>query len=215
MSGVVNPSAASALRTLDTTETRLDRALSQAATGKAVATVADDPAAYVIASHLNSDAQAFLAVKSLLGGAAVPTRVAAAAVNSTSDILMKPQSTVFEAQSGGEATAAANTQVQSLLSQIANNAADATVNGVNLVAGAVVNDVKVTQINVPRNLNGGTVTIGDKGLSQMNASLPGLGLDNFLATSDGIKIAFSSVGREHQYSTTGDADRSANRQLQP
>src|SRR3954447_21025393 len=186
MSGVIKPVVANALRTLDAADTRLQHTLSEVATGKAVATVADDPAAYVIAQGLSSDAQALMAVKSGLGGAEVPTRVANAAINATADLLKKLQATVFEAQSGGAAGPAAYAQIQSLLAQISSNTSDATAGGVNLIAGAVVNDVKMTQFSVPRNLDGATVIIGDKGLSRMNASVPGLGLADFNAATDGL-----------------------------
>ena len=197
MSGAINPNVTSTLQTLGATDTKLQRTLSEVSTGKAVAMVSDDPATYVMASRLRSDAQAFMAVNSGLAGAEVPTRVASAAVSNATDLLMKLQATVFEAQSGGVAATAADTQIQSLLSQIAVNEPDATVNGVNLVAGAVVDDVAQTQINVPSDLDGATVTIGDKGLSQMNASLPGLGLANFTGTSDGTNLTFSSLSVEN------------------
>jgi flagellin len=197
MSGVISPTVAIALQALEATDASLQSAVMQASTGKAVATITDDPGAYLVASRLSSDAQAFVAVNSGLAAAQVPTQVAGAAINSISDVLMKLQDTVIEGQSGGVSAAAANTQMQSLLSQITNNQADATVNGINLVAGAIGNGVTTTQIRVPTDLQGGAITIGDQGLSQMNASLAGLGLDNFSATADGTSLSFSSLGAEN------------------
>jgi flagellin len=197
MWGIVNSGVSVALRALGVADVDLQRAVSQAATGKAVAAVSDSPAAYVVAAALNSDAQAFMAVKSGLAGAEVPTRVATAAIDQTSDALIKLKAAVIQAQSDGASTSAYNTQIQSLLSEIGRNESDATVNGVNLLAGAVVNDVTRTQIVVPRNIDGANITIGEQSLSQMNASVPGLGLDNFTATSGGLNVSFYSLSAEN------------------
>jgi flagellin len=197
MLGLTDPSVVNALRTLDGINASLRTAVSQAATGKAVATAADSSAAYVNALGLNSDAQAFMAVNNGLGGAEVPARVAGAAIDQITGVLANLQNASIEAQSGGVSGAAASTQIQALLSQISNYESDATVNGVNLVAGAVVNDVSLTQIHVPTDPDGNMLTIGDTGLSQMNASLPGLGLDNFSGTQDGLSIDFSSLSVEN------------------
>jgi flagellin-like hook-associated protein FlgL len=194
---IFNPSVAGALRTLNGVNTDLQRAISQAASGKAVATVADNPAAYVNAIRLTSDAQAFIAVKTGLAGAEVPTRVASAAIDGITAALMKVKDTAIGAQSGGVSGAAASVQIQALVSQVSSYESDAAVNGVNLVAGAVVNGVKLTQIRVPRDLSGNNITIGDMGLSQMNASAPGLGLANFTGTQDGLSIDFSSLSVEN------------------
>ena len=190
---ITDPGVASAIRTLAATNSSLASAISQAATGKTVATAADDPAAYVIAIRLKSDAQALMAVRTGLAGAQVPTRVAGAAINGITDVLMKLKEATFEAQAGGVSASAAGTQIQALLSQVTSYQSDANVNGVNLVAGAVGGGVNLTRLQVPRNLEGNTITIGDMGLSQMNASVPGLGLDNFSATSDGINLNLSSL----------------------
>lgn len=124
-------------------------------------------------------------------------RGAGAAIDQTSDVLVKLREAVIDAQSDDASASAYNTQIQSLLSGIGRNESDATVNGVNPLAGAVVDDVTTTQIVVPRNLTGGNITIGEKSLSQMNASVPALGLDNFTATSGGLNISFSSLSVEN------------------
>ena len=194
MSGVINSTVAKALQTLAATNVALQKTGTEVATGKVVATVEDDPAAYVVALRLASDAQVWAAVQSGLGGAATPARVANAAMDSITDTLTKLKSTAIEAQSGGDFTSADATQIQSLLSQLTGYESDSTVNGVNLIAGAVVNDVTTTQISTPRSIDGGMVTIGDRGgISQMNASVPGLGLDGFNGTTDGIQLSFTSL----------------------
>jgi flagellin-like hook-associated protein FlgL len=75
-----------------------------------------------------------------LGGAQTPTLVANAAVDGITDVLTKLKQAAIGAQAGGDSANAEATQIQSLLTQIAGYEADATVNGVNLIAGAVVND---------------------------------------------------------------------------
>src|SRR4051794_8814780 len=102
MSGPIYPNVPVALRALRTAESDLQRTTMQVATGKTVATVADDPAAYVIAGRLNSDALAFMAVNSCLSGAEAPTRVANAALDQTTDILMQLKDTAIEKQAGGD-----------------------------------------------------------------------------------------------------------------
>ncbi len=176
MSSTINPSVVSALHTLGIVDTNLKHALSEVATGKTVATLEDNSAAYVIANGLDSDTRAFTAVGSGLGAASVPTRVANTAVGGITNVVTSLKEAVIQAQAGGEFATAHDTRIQALLSRITGYEADATVNGVNLVAGAVENGVQKTQIRVPADLDGGTITIGDMGLSRMNASLPGLGL---------------------------------------
>ena len=75
-------------------------------------------------------------------------------------------------------------------------------NGVNLIAGAVVNDVTTTQISVPRNISGAMLTIGDTSISQMNTSVPGLGLDGFNGSTDGMKLSFTSLDAQNISTTT-------------
>lgn len=192
MSGI-SPTTTFALRTLEATQTELERTVKEAATGKAVATVTDDPAAYVVSQRLTSDTRAWTAVNSGLGGAQAPALVANAAMNGITDVLSELKNAALEEQAGGDFSGAETTRIQSLLSQISGYQTDATVNGVNLVAGGVVNDVQKTQINVPRNLDGGVLTIGDRGVSAMNASVPGLGLAAFNGLTDGMKLSFSSI----------------------
>lgn len=52
MSGTINPTVTVALRSLEATEADLQRTVTEAATGRAVATVEDNPAVYVIAQRL-------------------------------------------------------------------------------------------------------------------------------------------------------------------
>jgi flagellin-like hook-associated protein FlgL len=80
MSGVINSTVAKALQTLAATNVALQKTGTEVATGKVVATVEDNPAAYVVALRLASDAQVWAAVKSGLGGAETPARVANAAM---------------------------------------------------------------------------------------------------------------------------------------
>jgi len=197
MLGITNSGVAGTLRALGATDTNLARVISQAATGKAVATAADAPAAYVNAIRLNSDAQAFAAVNARLGAAEVPALVAGAAIYGITGILKELTATTIEAQSGGTSAAAADIRIQALLAQAASYESDATVNGVNLVAGAVAGEVTMTQIRVPTDPDGNTMTIGALGLSRMNASLAGLGLNNFTPASGGLNISFSSLGVEN------------------
>ena len=68
-SSITNSGATTALRVLAATNASLNRVLSRAATGKTVATAADDSAAYVIAIRLRSEAQALIAVRDSLAGA--------------------------------------------------------------------------------------------------------------------------------------------------
>jgi flagellin len=193
MIGINSFGVADALKALQTANTALAQTTNQVSTGKRVATVEDDPAAYVIAQGLRSDVGALTAVNSSLGGAEVPTRVAAGAIDNISNTLIKLKESVIAAQSGGIAATAEDTQMQSLISQISSNVTDATVNGVNLISGAVIGDAKVTQIAVPSDINGHTIVIGDKGLSGMNASVAGLGLVGFPSNNAGLTIKFVSA----------------------
>ena len=86
-------------------------------------------------------------MRSGLGGAQTPTLVANAAVDGITDVLTKLKQAAIGAQAGGDSANAEATQIQSLLTQITGYETDATVNGVNLIAGAVVNDVTTTQIS--------------------------------------------------------------------
>jgi flagellin len=192
MSGIYNnPGAVVALQALQTANAALAKTTNELSTGKTVATVADDPAAYVIASGLRSDASALGAVSDCLCGAEVPTKVAGAAINSVSNILIDLKEAVINAQSGGGAATAEGVQIQSLLSQISSNVTDASVNGVNLISGALGGSVQATQIKVPADIYGQMMTIGDTSLSTrsaMNASVAGLGLNGAPSNLDGLNI---------------------------
>jgi len=204
MSATIQPGVVFGLRTLESTEATLQRTVVEAATGKAVATVADDPPAFVIAKSLQSESSAWLTVGTRLAAAEVPTRVASTAVDGTTDMLMTLKQSAIEMQSEGDQAAQASTQIQAKLSRIAGNQQDATVNGVNLVAGAIGGDVTNTQISVPRSPEGQYVTLGAKSLTWMNASVPGLGLATFNGTTDGACLNFSSLAPEN-ISTTSPA----------
>jgi flagellin-like hook-associated protein FlgL len=197
MSATIQPSVVLGLRTLKNTEVELQHTIAEAATGKAVATVADDPPAFVIANSLTSESSAWMTVGIQLGAADVPTRVANAAVNNTTSALMKLTQNVIEMQAGGEQASQMRTQMQAYLFQIANNEQDAMVNGVNLLAGAVGGGVTRTQISVPANPEGGYITLGGKSLTWMNASVAGLGLATLNGTTDGVCLNFSSLSPEN------------------
>jgi flagellin-like hook-associated protein FlgL len=182
-----------ALRTLEATQAGLQRTVKEAATGKAVATVDDNPAAYVLAQRLTSDAQAWAAVNSGLGGAQVPTLVANTAMNGITGVLSELKNAAIEVQAGGDSGSAETTRIQALLLQINGYQTDATVNGTNLIAGGVAGDIQTTRINVPRSPDGRMLTIGDRSISAMNASVSGLGLDTFNGLTDGMKLSFTSL----------------------
>ena len=106
MSGTINPNVTIALRSLAATKADLQKTVTEAATGKSVAIVEDNPAVYVVAQQLASDAQAWAAVRSGLGGAETPTLVANAAMDGITDVLTKLKQAAIEAQSGGDYTIA-------------------------------------------------------------------------------------------------------------
>src|SRR5690242_6969614 len=127
MSATIQPGVVFGLRTLESTQATLQRTVVEAATGKAVATVADDPPAFVIAKSLTSESSAWLTVGTRLAAAEVPARVASAAVDATTNVLMKLKQSAIEMQAGGDQASQVSTQIQAYLSQIANIQQDATV----------------------------------------------------------------------------------------
>jgi flagellin len=117
-------------------------------------------------------------------------------MTNVSNILIKLRQAVIGAQFGEDAATAERVQIQTLFSQISSNVKDATVNGVNLISGAVGNGVQ-TQINVPAGIDGQMMTIGGKGLSAMNASLAGLGLAGAPSSISGLKIECAAFSAEN------------------
>jgi flagellin len=193
MIGIDSLAAPFALKAVNQANTALSRTMNEVATGKRVATAEDDPADYVNALRLASEASALAAVNLNLANAGVPTQVANAALTNITGVLNTLQQQVIEAQSAGSVQPDIDTQIQGLLAEISNNISDATVNGTNLIAGGDSGDVARTQIKVPSGLNGQMVTIGDQGVSAMNASVAGLGLDGFTSSSGGLSVQFPSV----------------------
>lgn len=79
------------------------------------------------------------------------------------------------------------------LQQIDSFANSATVNGVNLIAGATGNGVTSTQLQVLTDTTGNSFTVGGAGGNAINATSAGLGLANLSATSTAAQIQLGAI----------------------
>ncbi len=189
-----NLSAYAALASLAQTQTALVTTQQQIATGKKVSSAADNPAIYAISNTMNAQIAGLSAVQDGLSFSGQVVGTATAATTSISSALSTLKNTVTQAQQQGLSQAQMNQSINGLLSQIDTFANSATMNGVNLLAGATGNGVSSTQLKVMTDAQGKQITVGGTGPGNaINATAAGLGLYGFNATSGGLVLNMNSI----------------------
>ncbi|GBR07198.1 flagellin N-terminal helical domain-containing protein [Acetobacter oeni] len=130
-----NTSAMVALESLNSTTNELDSTENTISTGQKVSTASDNPAAYAIAQTMNGNISGLSAVSDGLSFAAEVVSTTTSAASSIISTLQLIQAAVTSVGQTGIDTATVGTEVEGYLDEINTYARDATMNGVNLLAG--------------------------------------------------------------------------------
>lgn len=136
----VNPSALSALRTLNITTRALERTQTRINTGLKISSAKENAAIFSIAQKLRADLRGFSAVKQSLDRGISTTDVALAAAGAISDLLIEMKEKAVAAADAGLDTVSRNALAQdfdSLRGQISIIVNNAEFNGSNLIDNGV------------------------------------------------------------------------------
>lgn len=136
----VNPSALSALRTLNITTRALERTQTRINTGLKISSAKENAAIFSIAQKLRADLRGFSAVKQSLDRGISTTDVALAAAGAISDLLIEMKEKAVAAADAGLDTVSRNALAQdfdSLRGQISIIVNNAEFNGSNLIDAGV------------------------------------------------------------------------------
>lgn len=193
-----NASALIALQTLNATQSDLSATENAVSTGKKVSTSADNAASYGIAQQMNGNISGQSAVNDGLSFASQIVSATNTAASKIISILHSVQDAVTSlAGNSGSATSTdqVSTQITSYLAQIDTIARDATVNGVNLLAGTVSTTASSTDglginsgsLTFVTGLQGDTVTISGFN-STISSAVNGASVTGGTATA-GITMA--------------------------
>jgi flagellin len=151
-----NPSAFTALRTLNSINRQLDTTQNRVSTGLKVAGALDNASSFAIAQGIRSELSAIDSVTQGLNNSKGIGNVAIAGVTGVSNLLSDIRGKLTELANEGITTAQRSiltSDFNELLSQAGNFIANASFNGVNLIKSGA------TSVNTLSNLSGGTLTL--------------------------------------------------------
>lgn len=153
---LTNPSAFTALRTLNSINRNLDTTQNRVSTGLKVAGALDNASTFAIAQGIRAELSGIDAVTQGLNSAKGIGNVAIAGVTGISNLLTDIRGKLTELANEGITTAQRNilsADFNELVSQAGNFIANASFNGVNLIQSGATN------INTLSNLAGGTLSL--------------------------------------------------------
>ncbi|WP_323795951.1 flagellin [Nisaea sp.] len=153
---LTNPSAFTALRTLNSINRNLDTTQNRVSTGLKVAGALDNASTFAIAQGIRAELSGIDAVTQGLNSAKGIGNVAIAGVTGISNLLTDIRGKLTELANEGITTAQRNilsADFNELVSQAGNFIANASFNGVNLIESGATN------INTLSNLAGGTLSL--------------------------------------------------------
>jgi len=185
-----NPSAFTALRTLNSINRNLDTTQNRVSTGLKVAGALDDASNFSIAQGIRGEVKALGAVSQGLNTAKGVGKVALAGATGLSDLLTDIRSKLTELSNEGITTAQRNTlsaDFDALLSQAASFIDNAVFNGVNLLDTAIASP----DVNTLSNLNGGTLTLSGQDLRTRTLSLAAVSTGSASAAQAVISTQYS------------------------
>ncbi|UUX50504.1 flagellin [Nisaea acidiphila] len=153
---LTNPSAFTALRTLNSINRSLDTTQNRVSTGLKVSGALDNASSFAIAQGIRAELSGIDAVTQGLNNAKGIGNVAIAGVTGVSNLLSDIRGKLTELANEGITTAQRNilqSDFNELVSQAANFIANASFNGVNLISSGA------TSVNTLSNLAGGTLSL--------------------------------------------------------
>jgi flagellin len=166
-----NVGAFTALRNLNSTNSRLDTTLNHISTGKKVSGPKEDASIFAIAQGLSSDLGAFNAVQQTLSSATGVTSVAIAGATQVSDLLTQLKSQAIQAANPAntpEQQSILAAGFQQTLGQIGTVIGNAQYNGVNLLSAGSAS------VSVTSTISGGQTAIASAAaVSGVTAALSG------------------------------------------
>jgi flagellin len=152
---ITNPSAFTALRTLNAINRNLDTVQNRVSTGLKVTGALDNASSFAIAQGIRGELKAIDAVSQGLNNSKGVGNTAIAGATGVSNLLTDIRAKLTELSNEGITTAQRtilNDDFNALVSQAANFVANATFNGIALLTGA-------TNINTLSNLSGGSLSL--------------------------------------------------------
>ncbi|KXV42925.1 flagellin [Gluconobacter roseus] len=180
-----NSAVLSGLQVLSQTTTALNKAETAVSTGKTVATASDNPAIYSIANSMQAQSCALTGISQGLNILGQVVQTASTQGSLINNVLTSIAANIREGQNTGLDSNTINTQISTALSQIDTMASSATFNGVNLLAGAVVNGVTSNTASTALDAYGDSLKIAGN-----NATSAGLGLSGLNVDQTGVTLAF-------------------------
>jgi flagellin len=187
-----NLGAMAALQSLSKTANSLTDTQKQISTGQKVSSAADSPAVYAITQAMAGQIAGLSAVQDNLSFGAQVVGTASSSAASISSTLSTLKQTLTLGQTQGLNQTQMNNSISAALQQIDSFANGATLNGVNLIAGATGNGVTNTQLQVLTDTQGHSFTVGGLGAQALNATSAGLGIQNLSVTSTDTQVALGS-----------------------
>ncbi|WP_193170296.1 flagellin [Nisaea nitritireducens] len=202
---LTNPSAFTALRTLNSINRNLDTTQNRVSTGLKVAGALDNASTFAIAQGIRAELSGIDAVTQGLNSAKGIGNVAIAGVTGISNLLTDIRGKLTELANEGITTAQRNilqSDFNELVSQAGNFIANASFNGVNLIESGATN------INTLSNLAGGTLSLTSQ--SSVNTQVGSLAIvtltsatnaqsviaNNFSNLESVVNTALGSLGAE-------------------
>ena len=133
---LTNPSALSALQSLQQTQSELATTQKQVSSGLSVATASDNAAYWSIATQLNSDSGVVTAANSSLTQSQAVLSTASSAISSVITTINSIESALTEATNPGADLGNINTTLASLSQQLTEAVSGASFNGLNVLDGS-------------------------------------------------------------------------------
>ncbi|WP_363349791.1 flagellin [Methylocystis echinoides] len=133
---LVNPSAITALQSLRTTQSALNKTQQEVSTGLKISSAADNASTWSIAETMKSDKTVLATISDSLSGANSVLNVAAAAVKSAITVMNDIKNGIAQAQQPGADTGKILTSLAQLGKQLSSIVASANFTGLNVLDGS-------------------------------------------------------------------------------
>ena len=198
---LTNQGALVALQTLKATNTNLNKAQNEIATGLRVATAKDNSSSWSIASTMSSDINSLKTLSNSLTSANAMVGTARSAAEGIGDIVKQIQERVVQAQNPDADKAKLHAEIGQLADTITSMANSAQYNGINLVnaAGGGAADQTLT-VSINRSAGGAvtptTMVVASVDLTAVATALKALTADADPATGIGGAAALGIVNTQ-------------------
>jgi hypothetical protein len=149
-----------------------------------------NPVEIVIAGATVSESTILAIIRDAVEGGKLAVARAGTSVAKIEGVLIDLLKLVTSGEAATDDPGDVQRRAETLLATTNDAVTEATVRGVNLIAGGAGGAVTTTKFTTMRGLDGRTVTVGGAGVAAMNASAAGLGLASFVASGRGAMMVF-------------------------